>query len=239
MHEMLQGKYFIFNVGPKEHIRYMGSFGRFTIPACPEDQEYAGPVVYRGKPGIPSMMPETVVKSVEGRTVEYDWNFTTEGRKFVNDLLGVGAFHDVSDDLTKHGVFLAAGPVPTQAEIAAAKQKIQTLFDERVRLADQRYEVNGGMETNNGKSVYTITEDDVYACKALGLDRPWARKNHQMVPCEGCGSPVAPNAVRCPNPGCGAILNEEKARKLFPHLYAHEVQEQPAKRAYNRKVEAA
>lgn len=235
MNEMLEGKYFIFNVGPKEHVRHMGSFGRFVVPACPGGAEYGGPVMYRGKPGLPSMLPETVVKAVDGRTVEYDWNFTTDGRKFANEILGVGAFHDATNDLTKHGVFLAAGHVPTGTEIEAAKQKLHILFDERVRLADQRYEINGGMETHNGKSVYTITDDDVYACKALGLERPWARKNTKLELCDECGTGNLSTAAFCKQ--CDNMLNAEAAKRKFPAKYVERmgVESEPEARAPKRK----
>lgn len=212
----MKQRVYIFNVGPWEHHAPMGTMGTFIIPACPEGQEYSAPVAFRGEPGIPALIPETVVDAVEGYTVTYKWDFSTEGDRVARDIVRM---------FEKKGVFLAAGPVPTEQELEAAKTKLYDLYDERVKAADKAYEVNGGMEVgDNGKSYSAITSDDVFAAKALGLDKPWARKNQKMVPCEGCGQPVAPQAVRCPHTGCGAILNEEKARKLFPHLFQTETE---------------
>lgn len=216
---------FIFNVGPHQYPRYQGSLGTFFIPACPEGEEVSGPLMYQGKPGLPSLVPESVVEAVDGRTVTYKWDFTCEGHKLALDLIGKSAFRDASDDLTQYGVFIAKGSVPTQDEIDAARAKWEATCGERVRRADQNFEVNGGMEQgDNGKSYPGITKDDVTAARVLGLDRPWARKNAKMIPCLGCGQSVAPSAVRCHHNGCGAILDEVKARQLFPHLYAHEAE---------------
>lgn len=238
---MEQNKTFIFNVGPWQWSRPQGSLGVFFIPACTEGEEVSGCLHYQGRPGLPSIIPESIVDAVDGRSVSYKWDLTTEGAKLALDLIGKGAFRDSSDDLTQYGVFIAAGPVPTETEIEAAQAKLDEYYGKLVRYADQANEVNGGMETGeNGKSFSGITLDHVKAARALGLDRPWARKNAKMVPCEACGQPVAPTAVRCHHDGCGAILDETKARRLFPHLYAHEQQtEERTKRPYNRKEQAA
>jgi hypothetical protein len=220
---MNQGKSYIYNVGPWQHSVSMGSLGTFIIPACPDGEEVSPPLRFRGEDGIPSIVPETVVDSVEGYAVTYKWEFATEGARLAKNIIGLTGFAHASADLTQFGVFLSAGAVPTAEEIAAANENLETLLDKRVREADQKFEVNGGMEQGeNGVSYPGITQDHVFACKRLGLDRPWARKNSKQVPCEACGQPVSPVAVRCHHTGCGAILNEEKARKLFPHLYAHE-----------------
>lgn len=222
---MDQGRTYIFNVGPWQHSVSLGSLGAFIVPACPEDADVSPSLRFRGEDGIPSIVPETVVDSVEGFQVTYKWDFTTEGARVAKNIVGLTGFAHVSADLTRFGVFLSSNPVPTEAEKEAARVKLNDLYDARVREADQKFEVNGGMETGeNGVSYPGITADHIQASRALGLDRPWARKNAKMVPCLGCGQSVAPTAVRCHHSGCGAILDEEKARKLFPHLYAHEVE---------------
>lgn len=223
---MDQGRSYIFNVGPWQHSVSLGSLGTFIIPACPEGDDVSPTLKFRGEDGIPSIVPETVVDAVEGYSVTYKWDFTTEGSRVAKNIVGLTGFAHVSADLTRFGVFIAAGPVPTAAEKAGAHEKLEALYDARVREADQKFEINGGMETgDNGISYPGITKDNIQACNALGLDRPWARKNAKMIPCLGCGQSVAPSAVRCHHNGCGAILDEAKARQLFPHLYAHEVSE--------------
>lgn len=220
---MDHGRSYIFNVGPWQHSVSMGSMGAFIIPACPEGADVSPTLKFRGEDGIPSIIPETVVDAVEGFSVTYKWDFTTEGARVAKNVVGLTGFAHASADLTRLGVFLTLNTVPTEAEIAAAREKLEATYDSRVREADQKFEVNGGQETgDNGVSYPGITKDHIQACNALGLDRPWARRNAKMIPCLGCGQPVSPAAVRCPHSGCGAILDEVRARQLFPHLYAHE-----------------
>jgi hypothetical protein len=217
---MEQNKVYIFNVGPWAYTRHHGTQGSFFIPACRPEEDCSGPLLYHGKPGLPSLIPESVVDAVNGRSVTYKWDLTMEGAKLALDIVGKSAFRDSSDDLTQYGVFIAEGAVATEEEIDAAHDRLNEHYDKLVRYADGAFEVNGGMEIgDNGKSYSGITKDHVNAARALGLDRPWARKNAKQVPCEACGQPVAVNAVRCHHAGCGAILDEEKARRLFPHLY--------------------
>lgn len=207
-------RFYVFNVGPKQ-FDIPHSAGRFIIPPCPEGADYSEAVKFMGKPGIPAIVPQTIVANVDGTRVQHDWDFKLTGQEVIKDLLGFG-----ENDRRKYGVFLAAGPVPTQAEIDKAIEHLHAYYDTLVAQADKAYEINGGQEIgDDGRSHSAIGPDHVLALKALGLDRPWARKNAKMVACEGCGQPVNPNAVRCPHTGCGAILNEEKARKLFPHLF--------------------
>lgn len=220
-----QGRSYIFNVGPWQHSISLGSMGTFVIPACPEGADVSPTLKFRGEDGIPSLIPETVVDAVEGFEVTYKWDFSTEGAKVAKNILGLTGFANESANLTRYGVFIAAGPVPTEAEKSAAREQLEALYDKRVREADQKHEVNGGMEVgDNGVNYPGITKDHIQAANALGLDRPWARRNSKMIPCLGCGQSVSPIAVRCPHAGCGAILDEVKARQLFPHLYAHEVE---------------
>lgn len=220
---MNQGRTYIFNVGPRQHSVSLGSMGTFIVPACPEDADCSPSLRFRGEDGIPSIVPETVVDAVEGFSVTYKWDFSTEGARVAKNIVGLTGFAHISADLTRFGVFLSTNAVPTEAEKSAAREKLADTYDARVREADQKFEINGGMETGeNGVSYPGITQDHIQACKALGLDRPWARKNAKMIPCLGCGQPVAPGAVRCHHGGCGAILDEARARQLFPHLYAHE-----------------
>lgn len=222
---MEQNKVYIFNVGPKQWSRPMGSLGSFIIPACELGERYSKALMYRGSEGLPSIIPETVVKTVEGTTIEMAWNFDTEGKKLAMDIVGFGAFHAEDEDLRPYGVFIAGGPVPTELEIDEANARLNDRYDKLVRAADQMFQVNGGMQTgDNGVSYPGITQDHVEAVKALGLDRPWARINKRMESCPACARPIPVGAIRCTHAECGAVLDEEKARKFFPHLYAGERQ---------------
>lgn len=242
---------YIYNVGPWQHAINLGSLGQFVVPKCEAGEEYSKPVEYSGEnaagPGIPAIVPESLVDAVEGYDVTYKWDLSTSGQSVALNIMGLSGFAQPSANLTQYGVFIASGKIPTDVEVEQAKAKLEALYDKRVKDADAAFEVNGGTETGeNGKVYNTITADHIQAANALGLDREWARKNTKKVPCGACDRPVSPNAVRCHHEGCGAILNEEKARKMFPHLYAHEEKEPEVegeprqKRSYTRRnTEAA
>lgn len=211
---MESDKVYIFNVGPWEHVVRLGSLGTFTVPKCEDGEDVSKPLEYRaGQPGLPAVLPEC---NYQGDNT-WSWSFDTTGRRVAQNILGHAGFSHSSNDLTKYGVFIAAGSVPTESEINAAREKLYALYDERVRQADQAFEINGGMEMVNGTSVSTITKDHVQACKALGLEREWAKVNKRMVPCPACDESVKPGAAICQH--CDAILDEEKARKFFPHKF--------------------
>lgn len=208
---------YIFNVGKRQWDCPSGNLGMFFVPACPDGARCSGPLRYDDKEGLPGTFFHTTVVDTGIMAMN-----ETDGMDLARDLIGVGAFKDKSSDLTRFGVFIAAGKVPTEAELEAAEEKRDAEYGRLIQQADQFFEVNGGMETQNGHTVSNIQKHHVDAVKALGLDRPWARKNRKMETCGDCGQPVLPGAARCPNAGCGAILDEEKARIRFPHLFLDE-----------------
>lgn len=208
---------YIFNVGKKSWNVPEGVLGMFFIPACPEGERCSPPLMHGVDAGLPGTIFHTTVVDTGIMA-----NNETDGMDLARDIIGIGPFKDKSSDLTRYGVFIGAVPIPTEDEMVPAEEKRDLEYGRLVQEADQFFEVNGGMETQNGHTVSNIQKHHVDAVKALGLDRPWARRNRKMETCGDCGQPVLPGAARCPNQGCGAILDEEKARIRFPHLFQEE-----------------
>jgi hypothetical protein len=206
-----RNKLYIYNVSPREFRTYQGSLGHYTIPACPEGSEVSAPLVIKG------LIPETNVDTVDGTDVRYKWTFTN-GKDLALNIVGTGPFKDKSEDLTRYGVFIAAGDYPTPAEIERAHERLNEQYSSLVRDADQAFEVNGGQETINGKTNSNITLQHVQAARALGLDRPWARKNVKQTVCDECGTGNMPTAAKCKE--CGVVLNEEAWKRKFPEEWA-------------------
>jgi hypothetical protein len=207
--ELIQNapKVYLWNPSPRTFIDYRGALGRRVVTPCVAGEKLSEPLVIDG------WLPETAVDQVDGSTVLLKW-LKTSGRKVALEIAKANE---------KYGVFVSDGPVPTDEEIDAATGKLHATYSALVREADEKAQVNGGMELgDNGKYQAAITKDHIEAARVLGLNPSWAKIQGKMIECEGCGQPVTPNAVRCPHPGCGAILNEEKARKLFPHLFMQE-----------------
>lgn len=55
------------------------------------------------------------------------------------------------------------------------------------------------------------------AASYFELEFEWNQIYKSRVTCEGCGAKIPKNIAACPN--CNAILNEEKARKLWPERF--------------------
>ncbi|HEV2386770.1 MAG TPA: zinc ribbon domain-containing protein [Candidatus Acidoferrales bacterium] len=129
---------------------------------------------------------------------------------------------DLVSDLLDHGVFVAAGEEPTDAEIGAARQRLTEFYQRAVFDADQQWS-----RTHN----FTVLSDiQRRAVKFLGLEREWAFKPETMVECPACGTSVRPGVAVCR--ACGAVLDSEKAREfgLLPAAEPASADEEAGKR---------
>lgn len=194
----------IYNVGPFRHQRSMGSYGQWTIPACPEGEEISPALE------VPYITNDPVAIDMFQMAHRHD-----SGKKLALDILGVGQFHTPEEDLTKWGCFVAKGEEPTDKEIAGAKKKLNDTYDWLIREADNFY--------NQGPAAYSnIVDMHRQAARARGQkDKPWARGIEQTINCTFCGSQVSPVAIICPT--CKNSLNDEEviAKRLrgFEHLW--------------------
>lgn len=217
---MEQDRVFVFSVNPKSFPRPQGSSGMFTVPARESGERYSQPVSHQGL-GISRIIPETVVDTVEGRKVTQKWDFSTDGMQVARDICGLQYSVDQAENLTRYGVFIAAGRVPTEEELRAAETARDNEYRRLVMEADNLYRVNGGMETINGKTSSNISPLHVEALTALRMERPWAQGGSPQVlaDCISCGTPVKPDMAFCPN---GCMVDEAKARLSKPWLFAEE-----------------
>lgn len=98
------GKVYIFNVGPKPHVKSLGGLGSFTVQACPENRIYSLPL-------------EIWKQTPEGYNV--DMNKIKEG--LVNGwgiaeaVVGYGQFMHKSSDMRRVGIFTCGAYVKIQA----------------------------------------------------------------------------------------------------------------------------
>lgn len=214
-----ENKVYIYSVNPQMFIRYQGGMGTFVIRGRAEGERYSEPCV------IPGISTETNPVDAGKMTLrEYD------GLMVARDILGTGAFRDPSDDLTKRGVFLSRTNPPSESEIEAAQEIMDSLDADTVADGNRKYEVNGGIDAKTGLS--NIGAHHIAAAKRLGVTPPWTRKAVRLEECPACGESVKPGAAMCNH--CDAVLDEEKARKYFPHKFSGE-----AKRGQGRPPKEA
>lgn len=112
----------------------------------------------------------------------------------INGDSGEGSFH---------GVFVAATPTPSAAELADARKKLQEFQRRLVAAAD--------LEWERSKNPMFITDLERRAARQLGLDKPWLYDPKPLIECPACGERIKPTAAVCR--ACRAILDPEKAAK--------------------------
>lgn len=194
----------IFNVGPMRFLRYMGSYGPWTIMPCDDGQLYSTPVE------VPYITNDPVHLDMTQMAHRHD-----SGRKLAQDIIGVGPFHAPGEDLTRWGIFIAAGDEPTEAEVKEANKKLNRTWDELIMEADSYW--------NQGPSEYrNVTELHRLAAKKRNqLNKPWARGVLELNKCGICGSPIDPSAAICPH--CRTVIDAERviAAKVpgYEHLW--------------------
>jgi len=187
---------YIFNIYNRAHRRQGYAGGEKTIPACEPGKPHSEPLIIDG------FVPDFYMAN--GGTGNMSWN-AEEGRNVAKDLVGIGSYSAglsaLTTDLTWWGVFIAAGKVPTQAELDEAHKKLEQTQKFWLAQGDQLAAQGKQVESNH-----------VEAAVWLNQPRNWANPIRAMLECPGCGNPVKPNIAKCGS--CGAILDKIKAMEL-------------------------
>lgn len=110
----------------------------------------------------------------------------------INGDSGEGSFH---------GVFVASGTAPTEAELADARRRLEEFQRRLVAAADLEWERN--------KNPMFITDLDRRAARLLGLEKPWLYDPKPLAECPVCGEKIKHGVAVCRS--CHAILDREKA----------------------------
>jgi len=110
----------------------------------------------------------------------------------INGDSGEGSFH---------GVFVAAGLEPTEAELADARRRLEEFQRRLVAAAD--------LEWERTKNPMFITDLERRAARQLGLEKPWLYDPKPLAECPVCAEKIKPGVAVCKS--CGAILDREKA----------------------------
>jgi hypothetical protein len=110
----------------------------------------------------------------------------------INGDSGEGSFH---------GVFVAAGDLPTEAELADARRRLEEFQRRLVAAAD--------LEWERTKNPMFITDLERRAARQLGLEKPWLYDAKPMADCPVCAEKIKPGVAVCRS--CGAILDRDKA----------------------------
>ena len=110
----------------------------------------------------------------------------------INGDSGEGSFH---------GVFVAAGEAPTEAELADARRRLEEFQRRLVASAD--------LEWERTRNPMFITDLERRAARQLGLEKPWLYDPKPLAECPACGEKIKHGVAVCKS--CNAILDREKA----------------------------
>jgi hypothetical protein len=129
------------------------------------------------------------------RTMEYRITareITEDIAREINSDSGEGSYH---------GVFVAAGEMPTDNELADARHRLQEFHRRLVAAADLEWE-----RTHNPMF---ITDLERRAARQLNVEKPWLYDPRPLADCPVCAEKIKHGVAVCKS--CGAILDREKA----------------------------
>lgn len=211
--DLKREKVHIFNVGPWAQMVNTGSTGTFTIPGCPEDQDYVemmvmNPMTGQMEPPISIIMEEFVVKSEDEMS-----SLTEDGWTFAQSMLGIGRGQHPSRKLTRFGIFASRNAVPTQEELAAAHREIEEECLQIVKWAGDTYAIDRALFSRAVRP-----EVHFVAAKILGRDNPqdspWMldAKPTGRIKCKMCGRLCDADVATCE---AGHIVNRQLYEELL------------------------
>jgi hypothetical protein len=168
---------------PPRHRTYFGSLE----VRSPEAGEPFAITTIRGCTGVMDLGDK--------RTMEY----RITAREIAEDI--ARELNGDSGEGSFHGAFVAAGELPTAAELSDACRRLDEFQRALVKAAD--------LEWERTKNPMFITDLERRAARQLGLEKPWLYDPKPQQDCPVCAEKIKPGVAVCRS--CGAILDREKA----------------------------
>lgn len=180
---------YIFNVGPLEHTVEKGSAGKFRILACEAGARHSEPL------RLPTPFVDTFVVEQERKT------HIVTGEFMAQDIVhpAIGANWSFGQNLDDFGVFWTKNATPSDAEIRAARGKMEVTFRKLLEMAN-RIETTGKLDE--------ITPLMRIAASYFNEDRPWNRIYKRLSECPGCGEAAKPGIIKHT---CGYVFDWDRA----------------------------
>ena len=173
-------------IWPPRHRTY---FGSLQIQSPAPGELYAVTHI-RGCTGV--------IDLGDKRTME----FAISAREIADDL--ARELNSDSGEGSFHGVFVAAGDSPTDAELAEARRRLREFQEKLVAAAD--------LEWERSHNPMFITDLERRAARQLSLEKPWLYDPKPTIECPVCAERIKPGVAVCR--ACGAILDREKAARF-------------------------
>lgn len=188
------------------------TYGNYRIPAREPGEEFS----------VTEITPRKGTMDMGDRRV-FDFPITPD--EVAKDLC-----REINDDAGYNsflGVFVCKGPAPTEKELEQAKARLVKFYQWCVAEGDKVWQQT--------RMVIMIPDILKRAADYLKLDRDWKTNIQPNLECPGCGAHHKPNVAICI--ACGIVLNEEKARRLYPERFAPAPTNPPAEIAASQNQE--
>lgn len=127
------------------------------------------------------------------------------------------------------GAFVSETNPPSPKDLKKNIAKLMSFYDGQIELADQFWD-----DPHDHKNISSLMRR---AARIRNQSRPWTYLSVEMLACPACGVNVRVGLAICKE--CGAILDEEKARKFFPERFveasavARDTESKPTSRRAN------
>jgi hypothetical protein len=164
------------------------TYGTFVIAACEEGEPYK----------VTTVTSRRAPRDLGDKRIEADPVLAAE---IAADLV-----REINSEAGEHsffGVFVSPTPVPSERALAEARRKYTRFCQWLVQQGDGAWA--------RFKNPAMIADPMRRAAKFLNLQKEWAYDPEPNLLCPACGKSIPPGVVKCAT--CGAILDEEKARK--------------------------
>jgi hypothetical protein len=204
-------KIYIWNLGPTRWEVPKGSLGTFIIPPSTDEGALGMPLV------LPSVVRDSYFVEQEMKTHSVTGEFTAIDIVHpVTATYGAGkSWWSFGANLDDFGVFWTKNNPPTEAEVSAARGKMEITYRKLLQMAAS-IEAAGRIDD--------ITPMMRIAAHYFGEDRAWNKIYRKTLECPGCGEPAKANIIRHP---CGYVFDPDRA--LLAGMISEEVHKQMVK----------
>lgn len=211
----------VFNVGPWPHPVFMGSLGRYFIPACEEGQpkEWERNEANQWVPSdfitdprnefaAMKPLPGIVQEPVPTDEKQNHWS-QDEGRYVAEQIVGIGIQRPKAWSLERVGVFIADKKVPSKKELADAREELRKYMMSMIQEARTAY----GVGPKELESVRRAELHDVCARWMNLNDEPWMVHTNPEArqKCPVCSTLTDGGTILC---RCGYIFDEAAYAKV-------------------------
>ena len=179
---------YIFSLFPEKKLVEKGSLGKFTIPACLPSARVSTPL------RLPSVVIDQYFDAAS-QTMKLNY---TEGEFVAQDIVhpfleGMDAERSIGQNLDDFGIFWTLNEIPTEAELATARGKMEKNYRRQLENATQ-------LETT-GKLQF-ITPLMRLAATYFHENRPWNQIYRRLETCYACGGDIKAGVIIH---SCGAV----------------------------------